>query len=124
MDAGMGWFSPDRGYEVTGGPSGACMSAQQCTFGVGPGSLRSDKDFFLIPHFGWKRSLGENAAIGVAVYGNGGMNTRYLGGSATFGGGAGTEQLNDPAIWRNGCRQILHGTPPASSVADTSLTRR
>jgi hypothetical protein len=43
---------------------------------------------------------------------------------STFGGGAGTEQLNDPAIWRNGCRQILHGTPPASSVADTSLTRR
>ena len=85
MDAGMGWFSPDRGYEVTGGPSGACMSAQQCTFGVGPARLRSDKDYFLIPHFGWKRALGDNAAVGVAVYGNGGMNTRYLGGSATFG---------------------------------------
>lgn len=85
IDAGLGWFSPDRGYDVTGGPSGACLSAQQCTFGVGPASLRSDKDNFLIPHFGWKRALGESSAIGVAVYGNGGMNTRYVGGSATFG---------------------------------------
>ena len=90
MDAGIGLFSPDRGYQVTGGPSGACMSAQQCTFGVGPGSLRSEKDYFPIPHFGWKRSLGDNAAIGVAVYGNGGMNTRFDGGSATFGVPMGT----------------------------------
>lgn len=90
MDAGLGWFSPDRGYDVTGGPSGACMSAQQCTFGVGPATLRSDKNFFVIPHFGWKRAFGDDAAIGVAVYGNGGMNTRYVGGSATFGVPMGT----------------------------------
>lgn len=90
IDAGMGWFSPDRGYEVTGGPSGACFSAQQCTFGVGPANIRSDKDYFLIPHFGWKRAYGDNAAIGIAVYGNGGMNSRYVGGSATFGVPMGT----------------------------------
>lgn len=90
IDFGLAYFSPDRGYEVTGGPSGACLSAMQCTFGVGPQRLRSDKDFFLIPHFGISRRLGDDAAIGVSVYGNGGMNTRYVGGSATFGVPLGT----------------------------------
>lgn len=96
MDLGIGWFSPDRGYDVTGAASGACMSAQQCTFGVGPGALRSDKDFFLIPHFGWSRKLGDDAAIGVALYGNGGMNSRYVGGSATFGAPMGTVPPGTP----------------------------
>lgn len=96
MDLGIGWFSPDRGYQISGAPSGACMSAQQCTFGVGPGTLRSDKDFFLIPHFGWARKLGDDAAIGVAIYGNGGMNTRYVGGSATFGAPMGTVPPGTP----------------------------
>jgi len=90
IDFGIAYFSPDRGYEVTGGPSGACMSATQCTFGIGPQSLSSDKNMFLIPHFGISRRLGDDAAIGVAVYGNGGMNTRYVGGSATFGVPMGT----------------------------------
>lgn len=85
VDIGIAYFSPDRGYEVTGGPSGACMSAMQCTFGVGPQSIRSDKNMFLIPHFGISHRLGDDAAIGIAVYGNGGMNTRYVGGNATFG---------------------------------------
>lgn len=85
IDVGASWFSPDRGYEVTGAATGACLSPQQCTFGVGPDSRRSDKDFFVIPHFGIARKLGDDSTIGVAVYGNGGMNTRYVGGSATFG---------------------------------------
>lgn len=51
-DIGLGYFSPDRGYDITGGPTGACMNAQQCTFAVGPEALRSDKKFFLVPHFG------------------------------------------------------------------------
>ena len=85
IDLGISYFAPDRGYDVTGAASGACMSAQQCTFGVGPESRRSDKDFFLIPHFGIARKFGDDATIGLAVYGNGGMNTRYVGGSATVG---------------------------------------
>lgn len=85
IDVGAAWFSPDRGYEVSGAATGACLSPQQCTFGVGPDSRRSDKDFFVIPHFGIARKLGDDSTLGVAVYGNGGMNTRYVGGSATFG---------------------------------------
>lgn len=52
---------------------------------MGPDSRRSDKDFFVIPHFGIARKLGDDSTLGVAVYGNGGMHTRYVGGSATFG---------------------------------------
>lgn len=85
MDLGISWFRPDRGYDVDGDATGACMSAQQCTFGIGPGSVDSDKDFFLLPHFGMARKLDEDTTIGVAVYGNGGMNTRYVDGSATVG---------------------------------------
>jgi len=85
LDVGISYFSPDRGYTVSGGPTGACLSAQQCTFGIGTGSVSSDKGQFFIPHMGFTRKLDENTAIGIALYGNGGMNTRYLGGSATFG---------------------------------------
>ena len=85
IDLGMAYFSPDRGYDVTGAATGACLSPQQCTFGVGPDSRRSDRDYFLIPHFGISRKWGDDVTVGLAVYGNGGMNTRYVGGSATVG---------------------------------------
>ncbi|MFT4562397.1 MAG: long-chain fatty acid transport protein [Gammaproteobacteria bacterium] len=38
---------------------------------------RSARDLFLIPNFGWKRSLSEKFVVGVTVYGNGGINTTY-----------------------------------------------
>lgn len=90
IDIGLEYFAPSRGYDVDGAATGACLSAQQCTFGIGPGSVDSDKDFFLIPHFGISRKLDDNTTVGVAVYGNGGMNTRYVDGSATVGAPVGT----------------------------------
>ncbi len=38
---------------------------------------RSARDLFAIPNFGWKRQLDEHLAVGVAVYGNGGINTTF-----------------------------------------------
>lgn len=90
IDLGLEYFAPSRGYSVDGAATGACLSAQQCTFGIGPGSVDSDKDYFLIPHFGMSRKLDENTTVGIAVYGNGGLNTRYVGGSATVGAPVGT----------------------------------
>ncbi len=66
LDAGLDWFRPIRSSEIVGNGAGADGSYD--------GSGR--KDFF-IPEFGWSRSISQNLAIGVAVYGNGGMNTRY-----------------------------------------------
>ena len=38
---------------------------------------RASRDFYVIPNFGWRRGLGDALAIGVTVYGNGGINTTY-----------------------------------------------
>jgi long-chain fatty acid transport protein len=65
MDLGLDWFKPDRGAEVVNNPmfSGTYE-------GNGAAS-------FLIPEFGYNRMLNPNLALGVSVYGNGGMNTEY-----------------------------------------------
>ena len=86
MDLGLTLFSPSpRSYETTGTPTGACASATQCTFGIGPQKIESDNDFFLIPHFAYNWVINPMSTVGVTVYGNGGMNTEYEGGTATFG---------------------------------------
>lgn len=85
MDLGLAIFSPSaRSYSATGAPSGACANAQQCTFGTDLGEVESDNDFFLIPHFARNWAVGDGF-VGLTVYGNGGMNTEYKNGSATFG---------------------------------------
>jgi long-chain fatty acid transport protein len=59
-------FSPDRGFSVTGGP------------GFVPASgAKSGSNFFVIPGLAYSHALDANSAWGVAVYGNGGMNTSY-----------------------------------------------
>jgi len=83
MDVGAAIFSPHRQYTVTGNPSGA-----PGTFGLAPGTVESDTNYFLIPHFGVNWMLDANSAVGVAVYGNGGMNTDYPASANTFGAGA------------------------------------
>ncbi|MCB1631382.1 MAG: outer membrane protein transport protein [Pseudomonadales bacterium] len=82
IDAGALIFSPHRSYTVRGNPSGAPGS-----FGLTPGTVKSGSEYFLIPHFGWNHMIDDERAIGVSVYGNGGMNTDWPG---KAGGGAGT----------------------------------
>lgn len=67
LDLGADLFSPRREASRTG---------------LGPldGSADSDSKYFLIPEFGYNRMLGTDLALGVTVYGNGGMNTDYPGG--------------------------------------------
>lgn len=64
IDLGADLFSPIR----------------EATANVGPApevSAESDSNLFLIPEFGYSRVVNENLALGVTVYGNGGMNTNY-----------------------------------------------
>jgi len=80
MDLGVDWFKPDRGADVVGNP-------------LFSGSYDGNgAQSFLIPEFGYNRMLNPNLALGVSVYGNGGMNTEYtaspfaaLGGSSPAG---------------------------------------
>ena len=77
IDVGVGLFTPNRDYEVTGNPSG-----YPGTFGLAPGKVSSDSPLFPVPHAGWSRPSGR-AAFGLLLYANGGMNTNYN--AKTFG---------------------------------------
>lgn len=76
VDLGVTLFSPER-------------SAERSGFGPGlDGSVKSGKTAFAIPEAGYNHMLGENLALGVSVYGDGGMNTDYPGGQFNCGQGA------------------------------------
>lgn len=51
------------------------------------GSVESDSNVFVIPEFGYNKMINSNLALGVTVYGNGGMNTDYDAMPAGFSGG-------------------------------------
>ena len=72
LDAGIEVFSPRR-------------SASRSGSGFFDGSVDSDSDYFLIPQFGYNKMLNQNLALGVTVYGNGGMNTNYPSGQTDLG---------------------------------------
>ena len=78
IDAGLEWFKPTRGAELTGiGP----------TSGAYDGNGDSN---FLVPEFGYNKMLSADSSIGISVYGNGGMNTKYKSyntSAAAFGAG-------------------------------------
>ena len=76
IDIGVDLFMPDRGSSIVG--NGAGLN------GTYDGN---DTKSFLIPEFGYHRVINPNLTFGVAVYGNGGMNTDYKTNPfAAFGG--------------------------------------
>lgn len=63
-------------------------SASRSELGAGlDGSAHSGHDWFPIPEFAYGRKLDRNLAVGVSVYGNGGMNTDYPTGQFDCGRG-------------------------------------
>lgn len=68
FDVGATIFSPRR-------------SASRSGSGGLDGSVDSDSNYFVIPELGYNHMMQPNLALGVTVYGNGGMNTNY---PATF----------------------------------------
>lgn len=74
LDLGLDWFSPKRESQRTGGAGG-----------VIDGTATSGSDNFLIPEFGYNKMLSPTTALGVTVYGNGGMNTDYPGDTIAAG---------------------------------------
>ncbi|HWA39489.1 MAG TPA: outer membrane protein transport protein [Burkholderiales bacterium] len=78
VDLGVDWFAPDRGSEIAGNGFGA-----NGTYGG------NETSSFLIPEFGYNRMVSPSLALGVSVFGNGGMNTDYKTSPfAAFGGTA------------------------------------
>lgn len=66
VDVGAVWFRPSRGAEISG--NGAGLDGRYDG---------NDTRNFFIPELGYVRQFGGDYAFGVAVYGNGGMNTDY-----------------------------------------------
>ena len=88
QDIGGAIFAPMRSYSSSGGPAAPAGSpCGPCPFSVGDGSqsIDSENESFLIPQFGQNWMLDDESAIGLSIYGNGGMNTEYRGGTAILG---------------------------------------
>jgi len=85
LDVGLDWFTPNRGAEIVGSATPGF---------TGTYSGNGDKSF-LIPEFGYNKMLGWDMAVGIAVYGNGGMNSKYDDNLFTrFGAGANPAGVN------------------------------
>jgi len=76
FDIGLDWFSPHRSAERTGAPAPTL-----------DGRVESDSTNFLVPELGFNKMLNPDLALGVTVYGNGGMNTDYPQGNFNCGAG-------------------------------------
>jgi long-chain fatty acid transport protein len=67
VDLGLTWFEPKRGSEIT----------TENLFGAGGTYDGNGTKNFFIPELGYTKQLSNSLGVGVAVYGNGGMNTDY-----------------------------------------------
>jgi long-chain fatty acid transport protein len=72
LDLGVDLFNPNRNASRTG-------------LGTLDMSVDSDSEYFFIPEFGMTKQMSSTLALGVTVYGNGGMNTDYPGGQIAAG---------------------------------------
>lgn len=81
-DLGLTWFVPKRGAEVAGNPA------------IGGNYEANETSNFFIPEFGYVKHIAPNLAAGVAVYGNGGMNTDYTRNPFAGFGSAGSSYMN------------------------------
>ena len=72
------YFSPSREYTTSGAGPGLPIP--------GP-TVESDSESFIIPSAGFSWPISPDASIGLALYGNGGMNTDYSSNNTPFGAG-------------------------------------
>ncbi len=68
-EAGVELFMPKRGV------------ARSAEAGPMAGSIDSDSKNFLVPEFGYTTPINDQLSVGLAIYGNGGMNTNYATGT-------------------------------------------
>jgi long-chain fatty acid transport protein len=75
IDFALTWFKPNRSAEITGNNLPGPPTTPGTTLnGNYDGNGRSN---FFIPDFGYNKMINADTALGVVVYGNGGMNTQY-----------------------------------------------
>jgi long-chain fatty acid transport protein len=90
LDVNLGFFSPRRDY--TAGPRGP--DANEGIFTISAAQVRSENEAYYIPAVSMNWLIDERQSVGIAMYGNGGMNTEYPGNTARF---AQNLALRDPS---------------------------
>lgn len=109
VNVGVSLFSPRR--EITGSGTGG-------GFNVPTGTVDSDREYFVIPNIGVSYQIDDVSAVGVALYGNGGMNTDYPdvarsdcpgGGSGVFCGGSAGVDLTQGFLQATYAREVAEG---------------
>jgi long-chain fatty acid transport protein len=80
IEAGASFFNPNHNYST----SASLAQGNGGAFTVGPNSIDSARDWYVIPYVAMTKRLTEDSAWGWAFYGRGGMNTRWEGGTASF----------------------------------------
>jgi long-chain fatty acid transport protein len=93
MDVGAAWFSPHRKYSGVN-PMRGDSAIAPIGSGNGTGTVESENNDFFVPNFGFSYPINDKSAFGVALFGNGGMNTDFrsvdtLGNLGTYGGNNG-----------------------------------
>jgi long-chain fatty acid transport protein len=73
-DLGVDWFIPRRASEIEGNNTVATALSGRSANGQYDGNAIRN---FYIPGFGYARPLGRRFSAGIAMYGNGGLNTDY-----------------------------------------------
>lgn len=92
MEIGVDLFMPDRSMSRAGSTAGGAPGIDS--------SVKSDGNQFLVPEFGLNRTLSDKLGVGISVYGNGGLNTDYAGGTTNCTGAGLTTGKN--ALCGNG----------------------
>ncbi len=113
MDVGFSLFAPSREYTQNESIN-LMKSGPAMPFGSNPnftGTVESENDLFLIPHFAYNHPLDDLSAVGVAIYGNGGMNTSYNAqdttrNMGTYGAGTTGVNLSQLAVNLNYSRKL------------------
>jgi long-chain fatty acid transport protein len=110
INVGVSLFSPRREIEGRGGLGGGFVPND---------TVESDSNYFVIPNIAGSYQIDDVSALGVAIYGNGGMNTDYdaiarpsgcpPGGTGVFcAGGAGVD-LSQGFLQVTYAREIVDG---------------
>ena len=101
-DVGVAWFRPIRSY------SGLTPDAATGAFApigappMGAGKVDSENQDFLIPGLGYTHPIDDVSSVGIALFGNGGMNTDWRSRDTLFNLGAfgGNNMLANPPAYQ------------------------
>jgi long-chain fatty acid transport protein len=99
LEVGLSLFSPIRSYAS----SASLANGNGGAFTIGPNHITSSNNLFPIPYIAYRHRIDAQNTLGIAFYGRGGMDTRWVGGTATFApGGPGTPAMQLPGTFGSG----------------------